>query len=45
MVLSFKRKNSLTTGIKSSGEAVLLCLDFQTVLEGEADIIDAVDNV
>lgn len=44
MVLSFKRKNSLTTGVKSSGEAVLLCLDFLTVLEGEVDIIDAVDG-
>lgn len=43
MVLSFKRKNSLTTGVKSSGGAVLLCLDFLTVLEGESDIIVAVD--
>ena len=44
MVLSFKRKNSLTTGVKSSGGAVLLCLDFLTVLEGEADVVSAVDG-
>ena len=43
MVLSFKRKNSLTTGVKSSSGAVHLCLDFLTILEGEADVVSAVD--
>lgn len=30
--------------MKSSGEAVLLCLDFLTILESKSDIIGAVDG-
>jgi len=30
--------------VKSNGGAVLLCLDFLTILESESDIIGAVDG-
>lgn len=37
-------KNSCTAGAKSNGGDVLLCLDFLTVLEGEANFISTVNG-